>query len=244
MPDNQTYNPAVGYADTSEYDITKMRNTLGIVKRIIDRHSQNLNPNLILVAGCGDGMEARILGEIYQSQVLGIDISLDHAETKPDTRTTLVKGSLDSLGLDDEQCDLIYSYHVLEHVSDHTKVLTEMARVLRTGRPLFIGFPNKNRLIGYMGTYSHATLFQKIQWNIQDYRHKLTGRFENHLGAHAGFTENEFMNDALPLFKSVIPVRNEYMLDKYSRYNHLITFLVKTRLSGILFPSNYYVCIK
>lgn len=244
MPDNQSYDPTVGYADTSEYDITKMRNTLGIVKRILDRHSRNLKPNLILVAGCGDGMEARLLGEIYQSRVLGIDISLAQAEMRLDARTTLAQGSLDSLGLADGKCDLIYSYHVLEHVANHTKVLAELARVLRAGQPLFIGFPNKNRLFGYLGTYSHASILKKIQWNIQDYKYKLAGRFENHFGAHAGFTENEFMKDALPLFNSVIPVRNEYMLDKYSRYNRLITFLVKTRLSGILFPSNYYVCIK
>ena len=40
----------------------------------------------------------------------------------------------------------------------------------------------------------------RIKWNINDYKYRLRGKFENKFGAHAGFTEKEFIKDASQCF--------------------------------------------
>jgi 2-polyprenyl-3-methyl-5-hydroxy-6-metoxy-1,4-benzoquinol methylase len=139
---------------------------------------------------------------------------------------------------------LIYCYHVLEHVNDHIAVLSELKRVLRPGGVLFIGFPNKNRLFSYIGTSQKASVLDKIRWNLSDYGYRLKGKFENRFGAHAGFTEREFLSTASTFFSHIHAVRNQYMIYKYPRYSGIITILIKEGFNELLFPSNYYICIK
>jgi len=119
-----------------------------------------------------------------------------------------------------------------------------MCRILKKNGVLFIGFPNRNRLLGYMGSCNNITLMQKIKWNLNDYLQRIKGRFKNEFGAHAGFTEKEFIPSANIFFSEVIPVRNDYYHKKYSRHNKLIQLMIKTGLSEYLFPSNYFICKK
>jgi SAM-dependent methyltransferase len=132
----------------------------------------------------------------------------------------------------------------LEHVSDHLAVLKELWRVLRPDGVLFIGFPNKHRLFSYIGTSQKVSILEKIKWNLNDYLYKLKGQFENKYGAHAGFTEREFLSDSIGIFREVRPVRNEYMLIKYASLQFFMRFSAYIGLGEILFPSNYYICIK
>jgi ubiquinone/menaquinone biosynthesis C-methylase UbiE len=139
---------------------------------------------------------------------------------------------------------LIYSYHVLEHVADPSVVLGELNRVLKPGGALFIGFPNKNRLLSYIGTSQKASALEKLKWNVNDYWFKLQGKFENRYGAHAGFSEAEFLSMARAVFSSVHPVRDRYMLYKYSGISWLIRAMIGSRTSEFMFPSNYFICMK
>jgi hypothetical protein len=116
--------------------------------------------------------------------------------------------------------------------------------VLAPGGLLFIGFPNKNRLFSYIGTSQKVSLIEKIRWNYNDYIYRFKGRFENIYGAHAGFVDAEFTIEARNIFKAVIPVRNEYMLIKYFSMEKLIRVIIGMGLGEILFPSNYYVCLR
>jgi ubiquinone/menaquinone biosynthesis C-methylase UbiE len=237
------YNPTIGYADLNALDSEKAFNTVSFAKKIIEEKNLNLKIENIFVAGCGEGTEAVLLQQIFNKYVYGIDISLK-TEIEEEGKIKLKKGNLMSLDLPDNSFDFIYSYHVLEHVPDPSVVLKGLCRVLKDDGLLFIGFPNKNRLVGYIGSHNTVSLAQKIKWNLKDYGDRLLGRFKNELGAHAGFTNKEFLKLGHSYFNTISPVRNEYMLLKYSKYNKIINFFIKVGISEFLFPSNYYLIKK
>jgi hypothetical protein len=72
----------------------------------------------------------------------------------------------------------------------------------------------------------------------------LQGKFENKYGAHAGFTEKEFIKDASSVFETIDPVRNRYMFYKYPNLGALMTCIIKIKLEEFIFPSNYFICLK
>jgi SAM-dependent methyltransferase len=234
------YNPVVGFAKLSELDVQKASETLSYSIGIIKKLLPDIQIEKVLVAGCGDGTEAILLQRLLGKYVYGVDISLEKELHTPGI-ITLKNGDLMNLNLPPQSFDFIYSYHVLEHVPDPIIVLKGLKEILSDKGVMFVGFPNKKRLIGYIGTHNNVSLLSKIKWNLKDYKDKILGRFENHLGAHAGFSDKEFSNLTFGVFNSVIPVRNQYMLYKYSKYRLLIDFFIKTGLSEYLFPSNYYL---
>jgi SAM-dependent methyltransferase len=132
----------------------------------------------------------------------------------------------------------------LEHVPNPDIVIENLKNILADDGVVYIGFPNKNRMIGYMGTHNNVSFFKKIKWNFLDYWDRINGRFENSKGAHAGFSDKEFVRMAKPLFNIIIPVRNQYMLLKYPQYTRFIRLVISSGLSEFLFPSNYYLLKK
>ncbi len=108
---------------------------------------------------------------------------------------------------------------------------------------MLIGFPNRKRLIGYIGSRD-VNLKTKILWNINDYKSRILLKFKNKYGAHAGFSEKEFIEMSNSLFSDVKHVTNEYMLMKYESKSFLINLLIKFGFSRFLFPSLYFVCRK
>ena len=151
-----------------------------------------LNESLkrILVVGCGNGKEARDLAEIFKAKVDAIDIENGFTARHPDVTFTQMDAA--KLTFPDETFDLVFSFHALEHIPSPARAISEMRRVLRGGGLFLLGVPNRNRMIGYIGSRD-ATLTQKIQWNANDWKKKLRGEFRNELGAHAGFTIEEFI---------------------------------------------------
>ena len=236
----KNYNPTIGYASLSDIDAEKATNTATFGKKIVEKLYPEIEINSIFIAGCGDGTEAILIQRLFNKFVYGIDISLEKEIDEPNV-LFLKKGDLMQLSLPPQSFDYIYSYHVLEHVPNPSTVLKSLADIIKDDGVIFIGFPNKNRLIGYIGTHNNVSVWDKIKWNLQDFKDRLLGRFENHLGAHAGFSNKEFMKLTSNIFAKVQPVRNDYMLLKYSRYKLLIQLFIKLGLSEILFPSNYYV---
>src|SRR5262249_2807551 len=101
----------------------------------------------------------------------------------------------------DDSFDLVYSFHALEHIPGPELALAEMARVLRPGKTYLVGTPNRHRMIGYLG--SVASLGNKVRWNLQDMGMRLTGRWKNEVGAHAGFSERELKSLCATAFGDV-----------------------------------------
>jgi hypothetical protein len=59
--------------------------------------------------------------------------------------------------------------------------LREMRRVVRPSGGVWIGTPNRSRLVGYVGSRDTNSSV-KIVWNLDDRRLRLRGRFRNALG--------------------------------------------------------------
>ncbi len=99
------------------------------------------NP-LILDAGCGSGRDSRLLTE-RGARVTGIDISfgLLNEAKKKNPGIAFVQGDLRELPMQSECFDGIWSHASLVHletIADVEKVLTEFARVLKSGGVLNI----------------------------------------------------------------------------------------------------------
>lgn len=238
------YDSIKGYVDIDNNNMDKLSKKIDVIRSILNPYYQNAADHVNLVAGCADGSEAVILGKLYECKTVGIDISLPKEKHIDTEDLTLMAGDLSALSYKDETFDMIYSYHVLEHVDDHIQVLNELERVLKVGACMFIGFPNKNRMIGYIGAHNDVSTKDKIIWNLLDYKMRLKGRFENRYGAHAGFSQKEFIRDAETIFRKVVPVRNEYMRLKYTNHRKAIDALIRFGFDEFIFPSNYYICIK
>jgi ubiquinone/menaquinone biosynthesis C-methylase UbiE len=239
------YDRVTGYSPTECVDTEKMRRVIQIVRRIIGDYYSTRPGDTILVAGTGQGNEAALVNQEFGLPTTGIDVNLFHLA--PDVRKPGVwfqRQDLLALAFRDNSFALEYSYHVLEHVSDPVAALRELYRILKPGGVLFIGFPNRHRVASYFGASQKASLLEKIKWNINDYSFRLKGKFENRYGAHAGFSEKEFIHDVSQMFHVVYSVRDQYMLLKYWKFRGLIRVLIGLGLAEIAFPSNYYVCQK
>lgn len=239
------YDTNVGYSPLEHVNMEKLSRDINIKINILDQYRPLDDSDIIFVAGMGNGDEAVALFNEYKVMTIGSDLFCDQFVSIQDKNKLFFQyQNLMSLGYANDTFSLIYCNHVLEHVVDHMTVLRELQRVLKPGGVLFIGFPNKNRLFGYIGTSQNASFFDKIQWNLNDYRFKLQGKFENKYGAHAGFTQKEFYFDTSELFSIVHAVGDQFMLGKYHKFRAIIGLLIKFRINGYIFPSNYYVCEK
>lgn len=102
----------------------------------------------ILDYGCGRGAWAKLLHVVFpQARLVGIEISptaverarLDH----PGDEFLVFAGG--QAPLPDESCDLVFSYHVLEHVRDLRESVADMARLVRPGGYICAILPCANR---------------------------------------------------------------------------------------------------
>ena len=198
-------------------------------------------PRHILVVGCGSGHEAGIIARKFGADTIGIDLeeefSFDHAGSAP---AKLMQMDAQSLDFADEQFDLVFSFHALEHITNPETALKQMARVLRPGGLFCIGTPNKSRLIGYVG--SATTLKKKILWNLNDWRMHLTGRWDNAAGAHAGFTSNELLR----LCHTAFGEAHEISADYYETLSRrpIVRKLIVSPFRHIIFPCVYVIGVR
>ncbi len=128
----------------------------------------------------------------------------------------LLMDSVNDLSFADESFDIVFYHHVIEHVSDPAGSLRELSRVLKPGGWIYVGTPNRHRAVGYLGSFD-ATAKQKLQWNLTDYKARLTNRFRNECGAHAGFSEKELHTMLAAHFTEVRFLTGDYLRFKYGQ---------------------------
>jgi len=241
----ERYSSTIGYSSLDLVDQNRLLQLIKVNKSLIDEYITFSEQNMILVAGAGLGHEAYLIHKEFKIKTVGVDLNVSsNYNFSKIVGLFLQRQNLNSLAFRNNTFNLVYCYHVLEHVKDPKAVLQEFYRVMKPSGILFIGFPNRKRLISYIGTSQKASIFDKISWNINDYIFRLRGKFENKYGAHAGFSEKEFLNEASSVFESIEPVRNTYMFRKYRNHYRLIDLIIKTKTEEFIFPSNYYICIK
>lgn len=192
----------------------------------------------ILVVGCGRGIEAAVLATDLGAEVTGVDLD-SRFDAEAARHAKLMPGDATALDFSDESFDMVFCYHALEHIPNYHRALNEMHRVLRRAGLWCIGTPNRARLLGYVG--GGSTWLEKLAWNWTDWRMRLTGRFRNEHGAHAGYTSTELSEILKRHFSLVEDVTSEYYWRLYGRRRLLIAVLMKVMLGQFVFPSVYFI---
>ena len=216
------------------------------------RLSQAVNHNLnIFVAGCGAGHEAAAIQRQLSAEVEAIDIGdFVPKQLRESTPVNFSVGSVCDTPYEDGQFDAIFYHHVIEHVDDPAASLKELARVLKDDGWLFVGTPNRHRLLSSVGAHKQsewdATLKNKIVENVRDWRDRLTGRFRNELGAHAGFSRRELDRMLAKHFEQRRWLTEDYLRYKYAahRFSSLVKVATLQGLSWFTAPAIYVICQK
>ena len=171
-------------------------------------------------------------------RAVGIDVDTSSFGTNLPETVELREGNAAALDFDDGSFGLVYSYHALEHFADPRAALREMRRVLADDGAFFVGTPNRSRLLGYIGSDEGWHL--KVLWNAADMKARLTGKFRNEEGAHAGFTSRELAELLGEVFPRPEEVTDLYYREVYGRHRGLVDLLVRTGFGRVLFPSVYF----
>ena len=195
-----------------------------------------VRPERVLVIGCGGDVEVTHLAREIGASVVGVDLTLDPRELGPGV--VLVRADARRLPFRTGAFQAVYCYHVLEHVPEPAGAVAEAARVLSRGGVGYFGTPNKSRVVGYAG--GRASAWEKVWWNVLDYWKRLTGRWANDRGAHAGFTDSELARLLRASFASVEPVSLPYYLGKYPRLEGLWRTSFRVGLARYVAPSVYF----
>jgi len=210
-------------------------------QHIINRFNQGESLKRVLVLGCGNGLEALFMHKILGAQVYGVDIVNDFSEQA--LRYTALH-TYDGVHLPfaDGFFDAVYSYHVLEHVENVSFLLQEVRRVLHHRGFVYIGVPNKSRLIGYLGMNDKSPA-RKVKQNINDWWKRLKGEWDNAKGAHAGFAETELITLARQQFRQALPVTQLYYLSKWRKFTRILRWIQKGSLYRVILPSVYIMAM-
>ncbi len=211
---------------------------------------QNCEPR-ILVAGCGAGHEAAAIQSYFDATVDAIDIELEVDPRFQNVDKLLVRqASVCELPFSNENYDAVFYHHVIEHVDDPVRSLVEITRVLRPGGWLFVGTPNRHRLVSSVGAHKQtqweATIANKLSDNWHDWKARVTGKFRNEFGAHAGFSQGELDAMLARHYDERIWLTREYLEMKYAEHRLLGLLKVATLPAFRWFsaPSIYVLCRK
>lgn len=236
---------------TSDTSIASHAGAGFFCRELLNRHPHANQPLRILVAGCGAGHEAVAIQQELNATVDAVDIE-DFVSPNLKSQTSVRFGvaSVCKLNFANESFDAIFYHHVIEHVDDPAASLRELSRVLAPGGWLFVGTPNRHRLLSSIGAHKQstweATFSNKLADNIRDWKDRLTGRFRNELGAHAGFSRKE-LDTMLGLhFEERYWLTEEYLRFKYSsgRAASLVPIATHPTICWFSAPAIYALCRK
>ena len=205
------------------------------------RISQVKTPSGIVI-GCGTGDEVVYMRRALASDhVIGLDTTPGFSPLARAEGCVLL-GDAGNLPLPCAAFDFAAAFHSLEHVGDPRSVLSEVARVLRPGAWFYVGVPNKARLVGYLGSFD-ATTWQKIVWNLTDWKARLLGEFNNESGAHAGFERLELIRLLREHFSNVELLTEGFFRFKYAARlpKPILDFLLGPKLLDHAVPSHYAI---
>lgn len=200
----------------------------------------------ILIAGCGAGHEAALIQHLSGAEVQAVDVVDEvHDALRSRERLIFQTASVCDLPFPDNGFDSVFYHHVIEHVDDPMASLSELSRVLRPKGWIFVGTPNRNRLISSVGAHRQTqwepTWKNKLGDNWNDWTARLRGRFRNEYGAHAGFTRKELGKMLQRDFGHQHWVTREYLQHKYlnHRFARAVSLFASPPLQEIGVPSIY-----
>lgn len=216
---------------------SKTEKVAQIIRRIYQPKIEKL-----LVVGCGSGLEAAILAQQLNAWVTGIDFE-ESFDKQAAEFAELKRGDAMNLGFADGSFDFVFSYHALEHIENPRKALREIHRVLKPGGGFWIGTPNKSRMVGYIGG-KNTSFSEKVKWNLTDWKARFAGKFQNELGAHAGFTSKELYSLLSEVFSSVDDMTETYFFEIYKNHPRMLKLIAGSGFSRFIYPSVYFSGLK
>lgn len=160
-----------------------------IVGLLTARYGDKLKDLRVLDVGCAGGQITAAVGNLV-AEIIGIDpdkSAIDHAiyhYSAPGRASFLVADALD-LPFKDESFDLILNNQVYEFVTDDTKMMRELHRVLKPGGEVLFGARNKWALI----EAQYGLLF--LSWlpeSLQTSYVRLMGRGELYHGRYRSYS--------------------------------------------------------
>ena len=114
-----------------------------------------------------------------------------------------LKLDITAIDFPDGSVDMIFCNHVLEHVSDHMRALSELHRILRKGGRLIISFPMDEGL-DRMIEDKNASAEDRIRFFGQHDHLRLFGRDSSKMLENAGFEADIIELGNMP--DNIVPV--------------------------------------
>lgn len=152
----------------------------------IDDSLQLVDYERVLVIGCGQGDELRLL---QSDAVTAFDLSFNAAQDArklfPDYEYLQADGMM--LPFSDKCFDLVFSSEVLEHILEPERMLSEVRRVLRPGGILLLTTPNWTSFFGLARWLGEKILRRPITSDGQPVDHWSTPRSLQDLLKESGF---------------------------------------------------------
>jgi SAM-dependent methyltransferase len=121
----------------------------------------------VLDIACGEGYGSAALTAAGASQVIGIDIAPEvvaHARRKYGVDARV--GRAERIDLPDRAFDVVVSFETIEHLTEPTTFLREIARVLSPGGLLILSTPNKQHSQGGEG----RNPFHEVEMTEDEFR--------------------------------------------------------------------------
>ena len=118
-----------------------------------DSFKQFIKPNAsFLDVGCGSGDNLNRAQTELNCKVIGIDPSpgshgVGRFTENKANEIKIIQGTAEDLPFKNEEFDLVFCSHVLEHVTNQTKSLKEIKRVLKKDGLVIIGMPTASMAI-------------------------------------------------------------------------------------------------
>ena len=200
----------------------------------------------ILIAGCGAGHEAALIQQLLGAEVHAVDVTDElMPEFKSWPQFHYRNASVCDLPFEDGWFDAVFYHHVIEHVDDPAGSLVELSRVLKPGAWIFVGTPNRHRLVSSVGAHKQTqwnpTWKNKLGDNLHDWSARLRGKFRNEFGAHAGFSRRELSRMLQLNFAEQRWVTKEYLQYKYQqhRFSAAVSLLASKPFCEFSAPSIY-----
>lgn len=196
----------------------------------------------ILDYGCGQGRWLPVLARVFQeARITGVDISskaVEKAQRRfPGHNLQVFDG--EQTPFEEGSFDLIFSYHVLEHVSIVEKTVADMSRLLSEGGHIVVIFPCGNtnsfeeKIVRIIRDGMERTKADEVRFYFEDAGHlrrmssrEIIGRF-NHYGIRVveQFFANQFWGAMEWISKS-----GTAFVRHFFDYRKGITFLASLKL--------------
>ena len=138
-----------------------------------DAIDRSVNGCTILDVGCGNGQISEYF--MLNNTVYGVDVEDKRDDSGSKYQFSLIQD--ETLPFEENMFDIVISHHVIEHVNNQTKHLSEIKRVLKKDGYAYLGCPNKSSpfMAGHVGNDSVLTwneaiaLFGTVKFSWEEY---------------------------------------------------------------------------